>query len=108
VFCREYYLACLSHTIIHSCGPQKLDLRAVQGIPRLQSQSRMAYTALDISPRSRHNKSVELSLFRLNHWLPWSETHPEVVQGTAEFHHQMALLHKSTGSREGPVISAFI
>jgi len=31
-----------------------------------------------------------LSLFRLNHWLPWSETHPEIVQGAAEFHHQIA------------------
>ena len=41
------------------CGPQKLNLRAVQGVPRLQSHSRMAHTALDISPRSRHNTSVE-------------------------------------------------
>jgi NADP-dependent 3-hydroxy acid dehydrogenase YdfG len=43
----------------YGCGSQKLDLRAVQGVPRLQSHSRMAHTALDISPRSRHNKSVE-------------------------------------------------
>jgi len=41
------------------CGPQKLNLHAVQGVLRLQSHSRMAHTALDISPRSRHNKSVE-------------------------------------------------
>src|SRR5712692_1482910 len=32
----------------------------------------------------------ELSLSRLNHWLPRGQTHPEVVQGTAEFHHQIA------------------
>src|SRR6266851_1803438 len=32
----------------------------------------------------------QLSLSRLNHWLPGRETHPEVVQGTAEFHHQIA------------------
>src|SRR5712692_3103818 len=31
-----------------------------------------------------------LSLSRLNHWLPRGQTHPEVVQGTAEFHHQIA------------------
>src|SRR6266566_423243 len=31
-----------------------------------------------------------LSLSRLNHWLPGCETHPEVMQGTAEFHHQIA------------------
>jgi integrase/recombinase XerD len=30
-----------------------------------------------------------LSLSRLNHWLPGCEAHPEVVQGTAEFHHQI-------------------
>jgi hypothetical protein len=30
-----------------------------------------------------------LSLSRLNHWLPRSQTHPEVVQGTAELHHQI-------------------
>ena len=31
-----------------------------------------------------------LSLSRLNHWLPRGQTHPEVVQGTTEFHHQIA------------------
>src|SRR5215510_4323795 len=30
-----------------------------------------------------------LSLSRLNHWLPRIQAHPEVVQGTAEFHHQI-------------------
>jgi len=31
-----------------------------------------------------------LSLSRLNHRLPWSQTHPKIVQGTTEFHHQIA------------------
>ena len=30
-----------------------------------------------------------MSLSRLNHRLPWGQTHPEVMQGTAEFHHQI-------------------
>src|SRR5687767_8102891 len=30
-----------------------------------------------------------MSLFRLNHGLPRAQTHPEVAQGTAEFHHQI-------------------
>jgi hypothetical protein len=30
------------------------------------------------------------SLSRLNHWLPRSQAHPEVVQGTTEFHDQIA------------------
>jgi len=30
-----------------------------------------------------------LSLSRLNHWLPRGQAHPEGVQGTAEFHHQI-------------------
>jgi hypothetical protein len=29
----------------------------------------------------------QLSLSRLNHRLPRGQAHPEVVQGTAEFHH---------------------
>ncbi len=33
---------------------------------------------------------VQLSLSRLNHWLPRIQAHPEVVQGTTEFHHQIA------------------
>ena len=31
-----------------------------------------------------------MSLSRLNYWLPGCETHPEVVQGTTEFHHESA------------------
>src|SRR6266852_9798580 len=33
---------------------------------------------------------VQLSLSRLNHRLPGREAHPEVVQGTADVHHQIA------------------
>jgi hypothetical protein len=32
----------------------------------------------------------QLSLSRLNHWLPRGQAHPEVVQGTTEFHDQIA------------------
>src|SRR2546422_7558272 len=32
----------------------------------------------------------QLSLSRLNHRLPRRETHPEVMQGTTEFHHEIA------------------
>ena len=30
-----------------------------------------------------------LSLSRLNHWLPWAQAHPEVMQGTTYFHHEI-------------------
>src|SRR5215813_9819812 len=32
----------------------------------------------------------QLSLSRLNHWLPGCEAHPEVVQGTTDFHYDIA------------------
>ena len=32
----------------------------------------------------------QLSLSRLNHWLPGCETHPEVMPGTAQFHHEIS------------------
>jgi len=35
-------------------------------------------------------EGYELSLSRLNHRLPGREAHPEVVQGTTDFHHQIA------------------
>src|SRR5690242_1279228 len=35
-------------------------------------------------------KRMRLSLFRLSHWLPGGQTHPEVMQGTADFHHHIA------------------
>src|SRR6267143_7212107 len=31
-----------------------------------------------------------VSLSRLNHWLPRIQAHPEIVQSTTEFHHQIA------------------
>jgi hypothetical protein len=34
--------------------------------------------------------AMELSLSRLNHGLPRGQAHPEVMQGTAEFHDQIA------------------
>ena len=34
--------------------------------------------------------ALHVSLSRLNHRLPGREAHPEVVQGTAEFHHEIA------------------
>src|SRR5438132_6851296 len=34
--------------------------------------------------------SILLSLSRLNHCLPRGQAHPEVVEGTTEFHHQIA------------------
>src|SRR5215813_7089303 len=34
--------------------------------------------------------ALYLSLSRLNHWLPWGQAHPEVMQGTADLHHQIA------------------
>jgi hypothetical protein len=33
---------------------------------------------------------IALNLSRLNHRLPGCETYPEVMQGTAEFHHEIA------------------
>src|SRR6266705_1276675 len=32
---------------------------------------------------------LQSSLSRLNHWLPWGQTDPEVMQSTAQFHHQI-------------------
>jgi hypothetical protein len=40
--------------------------------------------------RCQHTPFDDLSLSRLNHRLPGCETHPEVVQGAADFHHQIA------------------
>src|SRR3989442_15529698 len=42
------------------------------------------------SPVAISHAVALLSLSRLNHWLPWAQAHPEVMQGTAEFHHQIA------------------
>src|SRR6266702_856265 len=37
----------------------------------------------------RSRDRMRLSLSRLNHWLPWGQAYPEVMQGTAEFHHEI-------------------
>src|SRR5262245_65485441 len=42
------------------------------------------------TPTAMAPSGKELSLSRLNHRLPWGQTHPEIMQGTAEFHHQIA------------------
>ena len=31
-----------------------------------------------------------MSLSRLNHWLPRGQAHPEVMEGTTDFHHEIA------------------
>ena len=41
-------------------------------------------------PSAGSGRRLHLSLSRLNHWLPGSEAHPEIVQSTAEVHHQIA------------------
>jgi hypothetical protein len=35
-------------------------------------------------------QGLHLSLSRLNHWPPRRQTHPEVVEGTTDFHHDIA------------------
>ena len=52
----------------------------------LSAQYQPALSSLSVPNQHR----ILLSLSRLNHWLPWAEAHPEIVQGTAEFHHQIA------------------
>jgi len=41
-------------------------------------------------PGGQRWRQFQLNLSRLNHWLPRSQPDPEVVQSTAEFHHQIA------------------
>ncbi len=40
--------------------------------------------------RSRDERIDQLSLSRLDHWLPRPQANPEVMQRTADFHHQVA------------------
>ncbi len=55
-------------------------------------QAHRAAWRFDGTPRTARRFTVDkhLSLSRLNHWPPRGQAHPEVVQGTAEFHHQIA------------------
>ena len=43
-----------------------------------------------LASATQRDAQQRLSLSRLNHWLPWAQTHPEVVQGTTEFHDEIA------------------
>src|SRR5712692_7815642 len=47
------------------------------------------YVITSGTPTSTAQKA-HLSLSRLNHRLPRREAHPEIMQGTAQFHHQIA------------------
>jgi hypothetical protein len=46
-------------------------------------------TIVEVEEREVSRTQELLSLSRLNHRLPWCQAYPEVVQGTAEFHHQI-------------------
>src|SRR5437870_10745182 len=41
-------------------------------------------------PALYHSEEIQLSLSRLNHRLPRGQTDPEVMQGTTDFHHEIA------------------
>src|SRR5262249_17449054 len=47
----------------------------------------------DFPAVSRHEShggiGTEVSLSRLNHWLPRAQAYPEVVEGTTQFHHEI-------------------
>jgi transposase-like protein len=71
------------------CYQTVRELRWPDGVacPSCQSKQVIKRGFDDTEPaRQRY----ELSLSRLNHWLPRIQAHPEVVQGTTEFHHQIA------------------
>src|SRR5215216_1898187 len=63
--------------------------------PAMFAQAVSAHQWCDRYGASRIGADLEtgqeqyLSLSRLNHRLPRVQTHPEVMQGTAEFHHQI-------------------
>ena len=42
------------------------------------------------TPRGKPHGGGHLSLSRLNHGQPGVQAHPEIVQGTAELHHEIA------------------
>jgi hypothetical protein len=43
-----------------------------------------------VSLDSVYERAMKLSLSRLNHGQPGVQAHPEIVQGTAELHHEIA------------------
>ena len=55
----------------------------VQLLLTAKSRSRRTFT-------DKATPALQLSLSRLDHLLPRSQAHPEVMQRTAEFHHQIA------------------
>ena len=42
------------------------------------------------SGTTMQREAFQLSLSRLNHWLPRGQTHPEGMQGTTKCHHEIA------------------
>ena len=54
------------------------------------TQQRVAIYARVSTLDKGQDPETQLSLSRLNYRLPGGEAHPEIVQGTAEFHHQIA------------------
>ena len=58
--------------------PEPAGRRLRGTIPEARGQSRLG------------RRAIHLSLSRLNHWLPRGQAHPEVVEGTADLHHQIA------------------
>src|SRR5437660_12745465 len=49
----------------------------------------MQWKCLPVPTDAHGTPALHLSLSRLNHWLPRGQTHPEVVEGTTEFHHEI-------------------
>src|SRR6266852_5233199 len=73
---------CASHTLSSSVRAMKLLLELA--CPASERRAEL-YGA-----SSRPGSPVQLSLSRLNHWLPQAQAHPEVMQGTADLHHHIA------------------
>src|SRR6266436_2317935 len=48
------------------------------------------FVMLHVAWPSSRPRPHQLSLSRLNHWLPRAQAHPEVMQGTADLHHHIA------------------
>ena len=70
----------------------EIKMHKAQGISWLRHfPSRYLEFCMHVCRRSTRagGTAGQLSLSRLNHWPPWGQAHPEVVQGTAQFHHQI-------------------
>src|SRR6266446_2112097 len=64
--------------------PEALSSRRCDRSPSLPWTGARVVSSSGLSPAGK-----SLSLSRLNHWLPRGETHPEIMEGTAEFHHEI-------------------